>query len=74
MAFDGNYPIGASFRATEFSMPLIDYFEMPVGSYKNLFSLVIEIGTLNDVFEISHRVFSGTNISQRGRSVFSSSV
>jgi len=41
-------------------MTLIDRFEMLMGSYKNLFSLVIEIGTLNDVFEVSHRVFSGT--------------
>jgi len=41
-------------------MTLIDRFEILMGSYKNSFSLVIEIGTLNDVFEVSHRVFSRT--------------
>jgi hypothetical protein len=60
LGFYDNYPIGSGAGATEFSMKLVDGFEITMGSDKNLLPLVVEIGALNDVFEIFQCVLSGT--------------
>jgi hypothetical protein len=51
-------PIGVSLRMFQPSPPLIDDPELPMGSYKHLFTLVIKVGTFADVFEIFQRMFT----------------
>jgi hypothetical protein len=57
VGFYVNYPIGSSAGATEFSMTLVNGFEMTMGSYENLLPLVVEIGALNDMLDIFQRIF-----------------
>jgi len=60
VAFKDDYPVWSSVGARMLSVVLVDCFEMLMGTDKNFLSLVVKIGTLDDLFEIFQCVFSGT--------------